>query len=108
MPQQLNEEELALFDLLTKPNVKLSPSERKQVKAVAHELLDTLKAERLVLDWRKRQQSRAAVQTAIMDSLDRLPQAYPTELYQQKCSLVYQHVYNSYYGAGKSLYTTVG
>ena len=32
---------------------------------MAQELLDTLKAERLVLDWRKSQQTRAAVQLTI-------------------------------------------
>ncbi len=103
--EQLNEEELALFDILTKPEVKLTRSEREQVKQVAHELLDTLKAERLVLDWRKKQQTRAAVEVAIQNVLDKLPQAYTTGLYQQKCSLVYQHVYDNYYGSGKSIYT---
>jgi type I restriction enzyme R subunit len=104
--EQLSEEELALFDLLTKPDVKLSRSERQQVKLVAHVLLDTLKAERLVLDWRKKQQTRAAVQLTIQNILDKLPETtYPTSLYQQKCELVYQHVYDSYAEAGKSIYT---
>ena len=89
------EEELALFDLLTKPDVKLSRKEKEEVKAIACELLDTLKAERLVLDWRKRQQTRASVQVAICDILDRLPEAYDPNLYQQKFQLVYQHVYDS-------------
>jgi len=103
--EQLSEEELALFDLLTKPDIKLNRSERQQVKLVAHELLDTLKAERLVLDWRKRQQTRAAVQLTIQNVLDKLPQTYTTNLYQMKCNLIYQHVYDSYSGAGKSIYT---
>ena len=34
-----------------------------------------------------------------------MPATYDTDLYQQKCQLVYQHVYDSYYGAGKSIYT---
>ena len=83
--EQLTEEELAVFDLLTQPEVKLSRSERAQVKQVAQELLDTLKAERLVLDWRKNQQTRAAVQVTIQKVLDKLPQVYTTDLYQQKC-----------------------
>ena len=86
--ENLSEEELALFDLLIKPAIKLSRSEREQVKQVAQELLDTLKAERLVLDWRKKQQTRAQVQLTIEKILDKLPSAYPTGLYQQKCSLV--------------------
>ena len=36
-----------------------------QVKKVAQKLLETLKEEMLVLDWRKRQQSRAAVRVSI-------------------------------------------
>jgi hypothetical protein len=58
--ENLSEEELALFDILTRPNMKLSREEKNQVKRVAQELLDTLKAERLVLDWRKKQQTRAS------------------------------------------------
>ena len=49
--------------------------------------------------------ARAAVQLEIQKTLDKLPQAYDTDLYQQKCQLVYQHVYDSYYGAGRSIYT---
>jgi type I restriction enzyme R subunit len=106
--EQLDEEELALFDLLTKPDPKLSRSEREQVKQVARELLDTLKAERLVLDWRKRQQSRAAVQLTVEQILDKLPGSYPTELYMQKCELIYQHIYDAYAGVDKSIYTLAG
>ena len=105
--EQLTEEELALFDLLTKPDVRLTRRERKEVKAVAHELLDTLKAERLVLDWRKRQQTRAGVQITIADILDKLPDTYVVDVYEQKCQLVYQHVYDSYYGEGRSIYAMV-
>ena len=50
--EQLDEEELALFDLLTRPAVKLTPKERKAVKKVAQELLTTLKAEKLVRKYR--------------------------------------------------------
>jgi type I restriction enzyme R subunit len=100
----LSEEELALFDILTKPNVKLSRKEKETVKKVAQELLDTLKAERLVLDWRKKQQTRAAVQVSIEQILENLPPAYGDDLYKEKCNVVYQHVFDSYYGLGKSIY----
>jgi type I restriction enzyme, R subunit len=106
--EQLNEEELAVFDLLTKPEVKLTRGEREQVKKVARELLLTLKTERLVLDWRKKQQTRAAVELTIQNLLDKLPQAYTADLYRQKCTLIYQHMYDSYAGAGKSIYSIAG
>jgi type I restriction enzyme R subunit len=105
--EQLSEEQLALFDLLTKPEPNLSRKEKAEVKEVARELLDTLKAERLVLDWRKRQQTRAGVQVTIRDTLYKLPDAYSDELFHQKCELVYQHVYDSYYGAGRGIYPPV-
>ena len=52
----------------------------------------------------KRQQSRAAVRLCMEEVLEGLPEVYTAELYQQKCDLVYQHIYDSYYGPGKDLY----
>jgi type I restriction enzyme R subunit len=102
--ERLDDEELALFDLLTKPALKLTKKERGQVKKIARDVLDTLKAERLVLDWRKKQQAKAAVRVEIEKVLERLPEVYTDELYQAKCQLVYQHIYDSYYGSGRSVY----
>jgi type I restriction enzyme, R subunit len=103
--EQLSEEELALFDLLTKPEVRMSSKERDKVKSTARELLATLKKEKLVLDWRKRQQSRAEVRVTIEKVLDKgLPKAYTTDLFEQKTSAVFQHIYDAYYGAGRSVY----
>jgi len=98
--ENLSEEELAIFDLLIRPTVKLTKKEREQVKQVAKELLDTLKAEKIVLDWRKTQAKRAAVRVAIRNALDELPDPYTKEIYDQKCELVYQHVYEAYTGMG--------
>ena len=103
--KNLTEEELAIFDLLTKPEIKLTKQEEQEVKQVARELLKTLKKEKLVLDWKKRQQTRASVEVAIKDGLDRLPQSYSAELYEQKCQEVYQHIYENYSGQG-SIYDT--
>ena len=105
--ENLNEEELALFDILTRPQVKLTPIEMKRVKDVARDLLTTLKTERLVLDWRKNQQTRAAVKLKIQEKLDELPEVYDIPLFREKCDVVYQHVYDSYYGAGRSIYVGV-
>ena len=69
-------------------------------------MLDTLKREKLVLDWRKKQQSRADVKLTIQKVLDELlPECYSEELYEQKCEAVYQHIYDSYYGDDSSVYT---
>lgn len=103
--EELTEEELSIFDLLTKPEMKLSKKEEIQVKKIAKDLLEKLKKEKLVLDWRKRQQSRAQVRLTIEDILDKgLPKIYTSELYSKKCDVIYQHIYESYYDADKSIY----
>jgi type I restriction enzyme R subunit len=103
--QNLTEEELALFDLLTKPDLQLTKQEEIDVKKAAKALLETLKKEKLVLDWRKRQTTRAMVRYTIETVLDQLPRAYSKELYEQKCDAVYQHFYEAYMGQGKSVYS---
>ncbi|MBC2746524.1 MAG: type I restriction endonuclease subunit R [ANME-2 cluster archaeon] len=102
--EKLSEEELAIFDLLTRPEMTLGKKEELQVKRVAQKLLETLKEEMFVLDWRKRQQSRAAVLVSIEETLDLLPRIYTPDLFQNKCDLVYQHVYDSYFGPEQSIY----
>ena len=102
--ENLTEEELTIFDLLKTPDVRLTKKDELQVKKVAKKLLETLKGEKLVLDWRKRQQSRASVRVSIEMTLDLLPRIYTPEIYQKKCDLVYQHVYDSYFGSAQSVY----
>ena len=105
--EQLTEEQLAVFDLLTRPEVELTEMEKDAVKAISKELLETLKRERLVLDWRQRQQSRAAVKLTVFQMLRQLPECYTQEMYNQKRGVVYQHIYDSYSGAGNSIYADV-
>ncbi len=100
----LSEEELALFDLLTKPEISITDKEKDEVKKVARDLLATLKKEKLVLDWRKRQQARASVRVAVEEKLDELPEAFSEDIYWFKVDAVYQHVYDSYYGQGRGIY----
>ena len=102
--EQLSEEELAVFDLLTKPELELTPKERKDVKAVARKLLQTLKEAKLVLDWRKKQRTRADVYTTVKTILDDLPRTFTPELFTLKCDAVYQHIYDSYAGERASVY----
>ena len=100
----LTEEQLAIFDLIMRPAPELSKDEELQVKRVAEELLTILKRERLVLDWRKEQATRAAVRVAVAETLDRLPERFTRQLYAQKCDVVYQHVFDSYWDDGRSVY----
>jgi len=96
-----SDEELAVFDILTKPDMTLSQKEIKQVKRIARSLLENLKTQKLVLDWKKKQQTRAGVKLAIADILDQLPAAYTKDIYEQKCDAVYQFVYDLELGAEK-------
>ena len=50
-----------------------------------------------VLDWRQKAQARAEVKLAIEDVLDEgLPRAYTPDLYKTKCSVLFEHVYESF------------
>jgi len=73
------------------------------------ELLGKLKKEKLVLDWREKQQARASVLVTIEEILDKnLPESYNKEIFQDKCRQVFQHIYDSYFGQGRSVYERVG
>ena len=74
------------------------------MKKAAKALLETLKQEKLVLDWRNRQTTRAMVRYTIETVLEQLPRAYSKELYDQKCDLLFQHFYEGYAGLGSSIY----
>ena len=105
--EHMTEEELVVFDILTRPAPELSTEERAEVKKVAKQLLERLK-ELLVLDWRKRQSSRARVEDAINEALDEgLPRAYSTDLYKRKCSAVFEHFYESYPERTANVYSSV-
>ena len=94
--ENLSEEELVIFDLLTRPAPALSEEERGEVKKVAKDLLARLK-DLLVLNWRAKAAARSSLKLAIEDTLDSgLPRAYSTDLYKQKCAAVFEHVYESY------------
>ncbi len=104
----LDEETLAIYDLLKKP--KLSKKEKKAVKEVAKTTLDVLKAEKLKLEhWRESTQVSAQIKITITQSLQYLPQdPYPDEELEQLSQSVYQHIYTNYQGAGASVYGNFG
>lgn len=104
--ENMTEEELVIFDILTRPAPELSSEERTEVKKVARELLNRLK-ELLVLNWRQKSSARSQLKLAIEDLLDTgLPRAYDKPLYQQKCSALFEHVYESYPERDLSVYSS--
>jgi type I restriction enzyme, R subunit len=104
----LTEEELALFDILTRPEPALTKAEVATVKKVCKELLETLRREKLVLDWREKQQAKAGVMQTLKIEFRRLPDQYTQEIRSEKVARAYAHVYDHYFGAGLSAYTIEG
>ncbi len=106
--ENMSEEELVIFDILTRPAPELSTEERAEVKKVARALLERLK-QLLVLNWRQKSTARSRLKLAIEDALDAgLPRAYTPELYQQKCSAVFEHIYESYPERHQGIYAATG
>lgn len=101
--ENLTEEELVIFDILTRPALKLSSKEREDVKKVAKSFLARLD-DLLVLNWRKKSAARSKVALAIEDTLDILPEAYDQPLFIQKCSAIFEHVYESYPERNQGVY----
>ena len=104
--ENLSEEELVIFDILTGPAPQLTTAERDEVKRVAKDLLTRLK-QLLVLNWRQKFAARSTVKLAIEDTLDSLPAAYDRPLFAQKCSALFEHVYESYPERNAGVYAEV-
>ena len=101
----MSEEELAIFDLLTKPEPDLTRAQTVEVKVAAKKLLDRI-ADELVLDWKRKQKTRSAVKVAVRNMLDNeLPDVYERELFDRKVNAVYEHIYTSYHNNGESVYS---
>jgi type I restriction enzyme R subunit len=91
----LTEDELAIFDLLTKPEPKLTKAQEIEVKKVARELLIKLQDHINVFDWKARQQTRAVVQSTIRFTLNELPEApYPEKVWDKKVEAVWAYVFS--------------
>ncbi|MDO9161237.1 MAG: DUF3387 domain-containing protein [Methylococcaceae bacterium] len=100
MREGLTEETLVLFDLLNKPI--LSKKETDRIKKVAIDLLETLKAESLIIaNWRDKEATRDAVKQQIFDFLYEDKTGLPVDDYNDEdihalTENVYWHVYRAY------------
>ena len=96
----LDEESLAIFDLLKKE--ALAPGEIESIKQIACSLLETLKAEKLrIEEWREKESTRDAVYVAIHDFLYSSDTGLPESSYgddevRVKAEDVFRHVYRVY------------
>ncbi|MBF0613440.1 MAG: DUF3387 domain-containing protein, partial [Magnetococcales bacterium] len=93
----LDEESLAMFDLLAKPNI--STTERDQVKQVAKQLLTRVQDEvARIHDWRKLPRNRDSVRGIIHDILFADPTGLPVDCYDEdevnhRTDLAFRHVF---------------
>ncbi|MGI9021549.1 MAG: HsdR family type I site-specific deoxyribonuclease [Solirubrobacterales bacterium] len=99
----LSESELAVFDLLTQPDPELTDEQREEVKRVARDLMERIQ-DRLVLDWRRKAETREAARGLVKDVLDELPVAYEPEIWARKAELVFNHIFASFHDDGGDVY----
>jgi type I site-specific restriction-modification system R (restriction) subunit len=99
-PARPDEELLAISDLLRKN--ELAAADIKRIKAIATDLLETLKEEKLRVDqWREKESTRDAVKTAIHDFLYSDATGLPVDFYEEdevqaRADEVFRHVYRVY------------
>jgi type I restriction enzyme R subunit len=94
----LDEEELSIFDLLTKPEPKLTKTQEVAVKRIARALLAKLKREKLILDWRLKENAKADVRQTIREEYDDLPEVYDRRLWEEKVERTFQFMFERYPG----------
>ncbi len=105
--ENLTEEQLAIFDLLEKP--ELSTHDRNKIKKTAVILLETLKKEQLGVDnWREKTATAAGVRSYIYDYLFvSLPvESYSDVEVDEKTEFVFNHIYQQYPRADNNVYAT--
>ncbi len=103
----LTEEELALYDIVLLPDIKLTEDEKDRIKMIVRKLLATLKKEKLRSDWNTKQAVKAQVRNAIKAALIEMPGPYLQELDTLR-EKIYEHVASTYDGTGKSIYDEAG
>jgi len=89
--------ELALYDLLTTPEPKLTDAQEVEVKKIAKQLLAKLTEAVASVDWLRSQETRGQVKREIKLALNHLPQdPYPDDLWQTKVDRVWEFVTQRY------------
>ncbi len=112
MREGLDEETLAIYDLLAKPD--LTPHEIKKIKKVAKELLEKLKDKlKDLYKWQDKEPTRDEVKVLIRNFLWDEKTGLPVDFYTQddverKSEEVFYHVYRAYPTVPSPYYATAG
>lgn len=101
--EQLSEEQLAIYDIIIN-NGKYSQNKKYQIKQAVMDMLEVMKREKLVADWRKNMRQRAKVMVAITDSISSLFDANTSTVISQVTSEIFNHFYEQYNDAGNNAY----
>ena len=96
LKEGLDEDELAVFDILTRPDPRLSKAEELEVKKIARQMLAKLKREKFILDWRLKENAKADVRETIRQEFDLLPPAYDERVWTDKVERTYQFVFEHF------------
>ncbi len=96
--EKLSESELAIFDLMQKTT--LAAAERERIKQSSRELLAELLRIIAPLDqWTEKEQTRAEVETVILDRVFLLPEPpYTTDDKDAMAKMLYEHVWQQSMG----------
>ena len=105
----LDEENLALFDLLVKPG--LSKKDIERIKKVAKDLLEHLKADKLIIDnWREKEATRdsirAEIHNCLYNDVTGLPESYTEDEISQKTEVIFTHIFRVYSTGNPEIYAT--
>jgi type I restriction enzyme R subunit len=89
-----SENELAVFDLLSKDNVSITKGDIDKIKKVAQELMRTVETRQYEMgDLRDRAAAQAQMKAAIIDRmLEGLPDDYSSEDIEVRAEVIYLHV----------------
>ena len=100
----LTEEQAAIFDLLLKP--ALTTKEKNKIKEIAIDLLEVLKKDPLKVEqWSDKTSIAAEVRNVIkMYLYQNLPEPYNETEIELKTVQLYNHIKDSYWGNGRSVY----
>ena len=96
LKEGLDEDELAVFDILTRPDPRLTKAEELEVRKIARELLAKLKREKFILDWRLKENAKADVRETIRQEFDLLPPPYDERIWNDKIERTYQFVFEHF------------
>lgn len=89
-----SEEELAMYDLLSKDNASLTKGDIEKIKKTAQELMQTVETRRREMgDLRDRAAAQAQMKAAIIDRmLEGMPGEYSSEDIEVRADVIYQYV----------------